>query len=54
MRAVLLCAGRGSRLLPLTLEHPKCLVPVGGRAILDRQVGTFRAAGVDSVPVVGG
>lgn len=54
MRAILLCAGRGSRLLPLTLEHPKCLVPVGGKAILDHQMDSFRAAGIGDFSIVGG
>ena len=54
MRAILLCAGRGSRLLPLTLERPKCLVPVDGKAILDWQIEAFRAAGVSRFTVIGG
>lgn len=54
MRAILLCAGRGSRLLPLTMEHPKCLVPVHGKAILDHQIEALRAAGVDRFTIIGG
>ncbi|MCX7597576.1 MAG: glucose-1-phosphate thymidylyltransferase [Armatimonadetes bacterium] len=34
--AVVLCAGLGSRLWPVTLNKPKVLVPVAGRSILDR------------------
>lgn len=34
-RALLLAAGLGTRLLPLTRSVPKCLVPIGGRALLD-------------------
>ena len=33
--AVLLAAGRGVRLQPLTLSVPKCLLKVGGRPLLD-------------------
>lgn len=54
MRAILLCAGRGSRLDPLTRDRPKCLVKVGGRAILDHQVDALRAGGVGEIVVVGG
>lgn len=35
MRAILLAAGLGTRLRPLTNEIPKCLVPIGGRPLLE-------------------
>lgn len=35
MRAILLAAGYGTRLRPLTNTIPKCLVPIGGRPLLD-------------------
>ena len=35
MRAILLSAGLGTRLRPLTNEVPKCLVPINGRPLLD-------------------
>ena len=54
MKAILLCAGRGTRLDPLTRERPKCLVSVGGRAILDHQIGALHANGVHDVIVVAG
>lgn len=54
LRAVLLCAGRGSRLDPLTADRPKCLVRVAGRAILDHQLAALRANGIDRIAVVGG
>jgi choline kinase len=38
MKAVLLAAGVGMRLRPYTERHPKCLVPIGGRALLDRHL----------------
>ena len=52
--AVIVSAGRGSRLLPLTLAIPKCLVQVGGRAILDRQLDAVAAAGIGRAVVVAG
>lgn len=52
--AVLLCAGLGSRLLPLTADRPKCLIEVAGRTILEHQVDALRAAGVSGITVVGG
>lgn len=54
MRAVILSAGRGSRLLPLTELMPKCLVPVGGRAILDHQLTALADAGATEAVVVAG
>src|SRR5215204_6340581 len=46
--AIILAAGRGSRLRAAC----KPLVVVGGRALLERAVGTARAAGIDRVVVV--
>ena len=54
MKAIIIAAGRGSRLLPLTLTMPKCLVRVGGRAIIDHQLDAMETAGVAAAVVVGG
>ncbi len=54
MKAIILAAGHGSRLLPLTLTTPKCLVEVGGRAILDHQLDAVAEAGFDGAVIVGG
>src|SRR3954463_4880298 len=56
MKPVILAAGVGSRLAPLTNDRPKVLVPVDGRPILFPQLDLLAAAGVpsDQVVVVGG
>ncbi|MDO9452966.1 MAG: phosphocholine cytidylyltransferase family protein [Stagnimonas sp.] len=54
MKAIIISAGQGTRLLPLTLEIPKCLVEVHGRTILDHQIAALRAAGIERIVVVGG
>lgn len=54
MLAIVINAGQGSRLLPLTLHTPKCLVAVNGRAILDHQIEALQQAGVGRIVVVGG
>ncbi len=54
MRAILINAGQGSRLLPLTLHTPKCLVQVNGRSILDHQIEALHEAGVARIEVVAG
>jgi mannose-1-phosphate guanylyltransferase len=47
MRAVLLAAGRGERLRPLTDEIPKCLVPINGRPLIDYWLYNLSAIGVE-------
>jgi len=54
IRGLVLAAGRGTRLGPLTADRPKCLVPLAGRALLDWQLAALAAAGVGEVAVVGG
>ncbi len=54
MRAVILAAGRGSRMGPLGDNRPKCLVELDGRPLLDRQVAALRRGGVDEIGIVRG
>ena len=42
MRAILLAAGMGTRLRPLTLDTPKSLIEVNGRPLLERQIEFLR------------
>lgn len=51
MRAMILAAGRGERLRPLTDETPKSLVDVGGRSLLERHLDHVRAAGIRTVVI---
>ena len=53
-RAVLLAAGRGSRLGPLTGSAPKCLCPVSGWPLLAWQLESLAAAGVGETVLVTG
>lgn len=54
MRGLILAAGRGRRLGPLGADRPKCLVPVGGRPLLDWQMEAFARAGIRDVAIVRG
>jgi choline kinase len=54
MRAIIIGAGRGSRLMPTTADAPKCFAQVGGRRILDWGLEAFHAAGIDRVVFIGG
>ncbi len=46
MKVIILAAGQGTRLRPLTDEYPKCMVKINGKSIIDRQVETIKAAGI--------
>ncbi len=54
MRAVILAAGRGSRLGHLTGDRPKCLVELKGKPLIERQIAALRQGGVDKIGVVRG
>ena len=49
MKAVILAAGKGTRLHPLTLTRPKHLVPVGGKPVIDHVLTALRDTGIDEV-----
>ena len=52
MKAIILAAGVGSRLGDLTKELPKPLVDVNGKSIIERQISSFRKAGIDDIILV--
>ena len=54
MKALILSAGQGSRLLPLTADRPKCLLDLGGRSLLEWQIRHLRDCGVREIVVVVG
>jgi len=54
MKAIILAAGRGSRMKKLTDESPKCLVKLGGKTLLDWQLDAFKNAGISQIAIVTG
>ena len=54
MNAVLLSAGQGKRLLPLTANKPKCLLSVEGQSIIEWQIDERARSGIDRIWVVVG
>ena len=54
MKAIIVAAGPGSRLNPLTNEIPKCLLEVGGKTILERALEALRENGIEKIAVVRG
>jgi NDP-sugar pyrophosphorylase family protein len=53
-RAVVLAAGRGSRLGSLTESTPKPLIEVGGESLISHVLKAIRGAGIYEVVVVTG
>ena len=50
----MLLAGEGSRLRPYTNDLPKCLVPLDGEALLERQLKLFKSSGITDIHLVTG
>lgn len=54
MRAIILAAGRGSRMGEHTQEQPKCLTRLAGKSLLQWQLEALRAAGIQQTAIVRG
>jgi L-glutamine-phosphate cytidylyltransferase len=54
LRAIIIGAGRGIRLMPTTADSPKCFAQVGPRRILDWALEAFRCQGIDEIAFIGG
>lgn len=56
MKVIILAAGQGTRLRPLTDDKPKCMVEVKGRSIIDRQLDTMYSCGIkeEDITVIAG
>ena len=51
MRALILAAGEGTRLRPLTADRPKPMLPIGGRPLLEHLVSLLRQAGIREIAI---
>lgn len=51
---VIVAGGRGTRLGELAREIPKPMLPIGGRPLLQRQIDSFREAGIGRVVILAG
>jgi mannose-1-phosphate guanylyltransferase len=49
MKAFLLAAGKGTRLQPITLHTPKCLVPICGKPLVEYWFDLFKLYGIDEI-----
>ena len=54
MRAIIIGAGRGRRLMPTTADTPKCYAEVQGRRLLDWALRAFAGAGLRDTCFIGG
>ena len=54
MNAIILAAGMGTRLRPLTDNTPKALVKVNGEAMIEKQIKYLRQIGINDIIVVSG
>jgi choline kinase len=54
MKAIILAAGRGSRMKKLTNDRPKCMVELDGETLLSRQIRALRSGGATEIAVVTG
>lgn len=53
-KAIILAAGEGKRLRPLTNDKPKCCVKLAGTSLIERQLTTLRASGITDIHIVSG
>jgi choline kinase len=54
MKAIILAAGLGSRLMPETKDKPKCLVEIDGESLLQTQIRVLKSRGISEIAIVGG
>lgn len=54
MKAIILAAGRGSRMGERTRDLPKCMAALAGRTLLEWEVSALRSAGIEDIVVVRG
>lgn len=54
MKAIILAAGRGSRMKKMTDSQPKCLIKLRGKPLLDWQLAALREAGIGDIAIVTG
>ncbi len=54
VKVIILGAGQGKRLLPLTEDIPKALLDIGGRRLVERQIDAFVACGINEFVVITG
>ena len=52
MKCIVLAAGKGTRMLPLTADRPKHMIPVNGRPFVDYIIESLRGAGLTEIAFI--
>ena len=53
-KTIIIAAGMGKRLRPLTNNSPKCLLKVGKKSILSNQIQIFKSLGIKNINIIYG
>ena len=54
MNAIILAAGKGERLQPLTNKIPKCMVKLFNKTLLEYQIDVFKPCKINDITIVTG
>ena len=54
LKAIIIAAGMGNRLMPFTDDKPKCILDINGKSIMQRQLEVLRQCGINDIVVVRG
>jgi len=54
MKAIIIAAGKATRLLPLTKETPQCLLKLGNKTILEKQIELIKNSGIEDITLITG
>lgn len=54
MKAIIMAAGRATRMLPLTKNMPKCLLKINGKTILQHQIDVLKKCGIKEIVIITG
>ena len=52
MKAVILAAGEGTRLKPITINRPKPLIKINGKTILEHSISTLKNSGINEIIII--
>jgi len=54
MKAIILAAGMGTRMHPLTLDYPKCMLKLNGCSIIEHQIKLLKKHGINNIEIITG